>query len=63
MKTVFKILLTICIVGFALGFSGLGNDMFAGFCRAMGAVFFILSFITKVIEKAEAEEKLAEHGH
>jgi hypothetical protein len=56
MKSLFKILLTACILGFVLGFSGLGNDVFVGFCRAMGAVFFILAFITKLIQKAEVEE-------
>lgn len=54
MNTMFKIMVTVCILGFLLALSSLGNEMFTGFTLAMGAVFFILSFITKVIEKAEA---------
>jgi hypothetical protein len=35
---------------------GCGSSIFSGFARAIGAVFFILAFITKMIEKAEAED-------
>ncbi len=54
MNTLFKILVVVCLAGLTLGFCDVGNAMVSGFCRAMGAVFFILAFITKVIEKAEA---------
>jgi hypothetical protein len=55
MKKLSNILLLVCLVAGALGFSDVGSNIFSGFCRAMGAVFFILAFITRVIEKAEAE--------
>lgn len=51
----FNILVLVCLVFAALGFSDVGSSIFSGFCRAMGAVFFILAFITRVIEKAEAD--------
>ncbi len=53
MKTLFKILATVSIVGLVLGLSDVGDSMFSGFCRAFGAIFFILAFITKTIDKAE----------
>jgi len=63
MRTVFRILLTVSIISLVLGFIGLGNGMAVGFCRAIGAVFFCLAFITKVIEKAETEEATAGRAH
>jgi energy-converting hydrogenase Eha subunit C len=51
-----KILLVVCLIFAVVGFADIGNSMVSGFCRAIGAVFFILTFATRVIEKAEAEE-------
>jgi hypothetical protein len=55
MKKTSNILAAVCLILLAFGFSGLGPGVFAGFCRALGAVFFILAFVTRVIEKAESE--------
>lgn len=57
MKKLSNLLLIVCLIALALGFSDVGNAIFSGFSRAMGAVFFILAFITRIMEKAEAEEK------
>jgi hypothetical protein len=54
MSTIFKILAVLSITCLAIGMSDVGNNMVSGFCRAIGSVFFILAFITKVIQKAEA---------
>ena len=54
-----KIFLVACLIVATVGFSDLGNAMFSGFCRAIGAVLFILTFITRIIENAEAEEAAA----
>lgn len=54
MNTLFKILVVVCLTGLVLGLCDVGNAMVSGLCRAIGAVFFILAFITKVIQKAEA---------
>jgi hypothetical protein len=54
MNTLFKILVVVCLTCLALGLGDIGNSMVSGLCRAMGAVFFILAFITKMIQKAEA---------
>jgi hypothetical protein len=53
MNTLFKVLAVFSVVGLVLGLSDLGNGMFSGFCRAFGAIFFILAFITKTVDKAE----------
>jgi|HubBroStandDraft_6_1064221.scaffolds.fasta_scaffold1306270_1 hypothetical protein len=52
-NTLFKILATAAVAGLLLGVLDVGNDAFSGLCRAFGAVFFILAFITKAIDKAE----------
>lgn len=54
MRKVSNILLAICIVGLVLGLAGVGNEMVSGFALAIGAVMFILAFITRAIEKAES---------
>jgi hypothetical protein len=56
MNKLSNIMLAVCVVAAILGFSDIGSSIFSGFCRAMAAVFFILAFITRVIEKAEAEK-------
>lgn len=56
MKPLSKILLAVCILGLVLGLADVGNAMFSGLARAIGAVFFILFFITRVLEIASAEE-------
>jgi hypothetical protein len=53
MNKLFKILAVVSVAGLVLGLSNVGDEMFSGFCRAFGAVFFILAFITKTIDKAE----------
>ncbi len=53
MNTLFKILVVLSLIGLAVGLSDVGNAMFSGLCRALGAVFFVLAFITKAIHKAE----------
>ena len=56
MKKLSSILLVISLVGLAVGLSGMGSNAFSGLSRAIGAIFFALAFITRVVEKAEAEE-------
>lgn len=53
MNTLFKILAVLALICLALGLGDIGNGMISGFCRALGAVFFILAFITNVVHKAE----------
>ncbi len=53
MNTLFKILAVLSLIALVVGLSDIGSDMFSGLCRALGAVFFILAFITKAIHKAE----------
>lgn len=47
---------TACIICLALGLADVGNAMVSGLFRALGAVLFILSFITKVVHEAEATQ-------
>ena len=54
MNTLFKVLVVLCLLGLALGLADVGSGTFSGLCRALGAVCFILAFITKAIQKAEA---------
>ena len=65
MKKLSNILLVVCLLGFVVGLADVGGAIFSGFCRAIGAVFFILTFISRVIEKAEAEAASGEQksGH
>jgi hypothetical protein len=56
MKKLPVILFVICLINFLLWLSGVTAATIAGFCLAISAVFFILTFITFMIEKAEAEE-------
>jgi len=49
------ILAVAAVIGIAVGLTDLGSAIFSGFCRAFGAIFFILAFITRVAEKVEAE--------
>ena len=53
MNTLFKILVALTLIFLALGLSDIANAMISGFCRALGSVFFILAFITKLVHKAE----------
>jgi uncharacterized membrane protein YadS len=55
MKPFTKVLLAICLLGFALGFADIGNSMFSGVARALGAVFFILTFLCFLFDKMEAQ--------
>jgi hypothetical protein len=56
MKKMSSILLVISLISLAIGLSGVGSNIFSGLSRAAGAVFFVLAFITRVIEKAEDEQ-------
>ena len=52
----FFILSTACLICLALGLADVGTPIVSGLFRAMGAVLFILSFITKVVHEAEATQ-------
>ncbi len=56
MKRLSSILFIISLISLAIGLSDVGSNIFSGLSRAMGAVFFVLAFITRVIEKAEDEQ-------
>jgi len=56
MKKMSSILLIISLLSLAIGLSGVGSNIFSGLSRAAGAVFFVLAFISRVIEKAEDEQ-------
>ncbi len=56
MKKMSSILFVISLISLAIGLSDAGSNIFSGLSRAMAAVFFVLAYITRVIEKAEAEE-------
>jgi hypothetical protein len=56
MKKLSSILFLMAVAGLVIGLSDLGGSIFSGLARAIGAVFFILAFIAKMIEKAESEE-------
>lgn len=57
MNTVFKILLVLSLAGLALGLTDIGNGMFSGLARAVGAVCFALAFITRLVHNAEIESQ------
>jgi hypothetical protein len=59
MKTFTKILLVICLLGFALGLADFGDSAFSGLARALGAVFFVLTFLCRAFEKMESEPQPA----
>jgi hypothetical protein len=59
MKTFTKILLVICLLGFVLGLADVGDSVFSGMARALGAVFFILTFLSRAFEKMESEPQPA----
>jgi len=56
MKKLSSILFIISVISLAIGLSDAGSNIFSGLSRAMGAVFFVLAFITRMIEKADAAE-------
>jgi hypothetical protein len=56
MKKLSSILFILSLTSLVIGLSDVGSPVFSGLIRAMGAVFFVLAYITRVIEKAEAEE-------
>jgi hypothetical protein len=55
MKPFSKLLLVICVLGLLLGLGDVGNPMFSGLARAVGAVFFILFFVTRMIDVLSEE--------
>jgi hypothetical protein len=42
------------VVCLAVGVSQMASDIMTGFALAMGGVFFILAFLTRLLAKAEA---------
>jgi hypothetical protein len=48
MRAFSNVLLVICLLGFALGLADVGGAMISGMTRAIGAVFFILYFISRM---------------
>ena len=62
MKKLSSILFIISLISLAIGLSDAGSNIFSGLSRAMGAVFFVLAYITRVIEKAEDEEPVEVTG-
>lgn len=46
----------LCVITTLAGLSNLGGDLFSGFCRGLGGVFFGLGFVALVVEKAEETE-------
>ena len=50
---VFFVASLVCI---AVGLSQLAGEIFTGFGLAMGGVFFILAYITRLITRAEATQ-------
>jgi hypothetical protein len=59
MKPLTKILLVVSIIGFALGLANVGGSAFSGLARALGAVFFVLTFLCRAFERMEAEPQPA----
>lgn len=51
-----KWFLLVSLLGFAVGFVGLGGAMVAGYGRALGAVFFLLFGVSRLLSAAEAEQ-------
>jgi len=49
-----NILFIASVASMAWGLTDVGTPIYSGFARAIGSVFFILSFIARVVEKAEA---------
>ena len=56
MKKLSSILFIISLISLAIGLSDVGSNEFSGLSRAMGAVFFILAYIRRAMEKAESME-------
>jgi hypothetical protein len=50
MKTLSHLLLGSSLLGLVVGVSNIGNPEFSGVARALGAVFFILFFITRMFK-------------
>jgi hypothetical protein len=53
MSRLFFVASLICIV---VGLSQLAGEIFTGFGLAMGAVFFVLAYITRALARAEATQ-------
>jgi hypothetical protein len=51
-----RVFLVASLICLAVGLSQLAGEIFTGFGLAMGGVFFILAYITRVIAKAEATQ-------
>jgi uncharacterized membrane protein YtjA (UPF0391 family) len=51
-----KLFLVVSVVAFIAGFGDVGGSIVSGLARAMGAVFFILFFITRLFEAVSAEQ-------
>jgi len=62
MKRLSSILFIISLTSLVIGLSDVGSNEFSGLSRAMGAVFFILAYIRRAIEKAESMEPVEAPG-
>jgi hypothetical protein len=50
----YSTLVIVALTGLLLGVANVGGEMLSGFCRAFGAVFFIVAFLVRLVDKAEA---------
>ena len=55
MNKLCRLLLLVSLAGFIVGLLDVGGSIFSGLARAMGAIFFILFFITTIFNAAAAE--------
>lgn len=55
MNKLCRLLLLVSLAGFIVGLLDLGGSILSGLARAMGAIFFILFFITTIFNAAAAE--------
>ena len=62
MKRLSTLLFIISLISLATGLTNAGSSEFSGLCRAMGAVFFILAYIRRAMEKAESMEPFEAPG-
>ena len=53
-KKLFRTLVIVSTTGLLLGVANVGGEMLSGFFRAFGAVFFIVAFLLRLLDKAEA---------
>ena len=49
-----NIFAAVAIIALISGLADIGSAPTSGFLRAVGAIFFVIAFITRVVEKAES---------